>query len=232
MLTEINKWKENGSDYQEGVRLFDQFGTDTFLKRLLKRSENASYKQMLTKALLELIADDPDPLEIIPQEMEMPGESDRDNSGPVPTPGETFFPAGQSPELLKVISRINATYAEIRGLHPYLSLLPEGEELADLALNIKKLGRRNAELWQRREYINEHGSDIIAISPAPPVMIDYNLLNEREQVRKSLNKAENRLKKQDSVKPNTIALITERKQQLQALDQKIAAIKLNGGVNG
>lgn len=224
MLTEINKWIESGSDYQQGVRLFDQYGSDNFLKRLFQRRESTFYKQKLTEALSALISAEQDLLDDSPEPVVMPGE--------ISIPAETLLPAGETPELLKVISQINANYTEIRGLHPYLSLLPEGDELRDLAENIKRLGRRNAELWQRRNYINEHGSDIIEISPAIPVMIDLNLLNEREQVRKSLNKAENRLKKQNPVKPNTIALITERKKELQALDEKIAQIKMKGGANG
>ena len=228
MNSVINKWIADGSPYAQGVLIYKQFGTDSFLKRLFNRAETSFYKDKLVQALTDLLSVEPNPVETAAPSQVVQTSPVRpakvDQASPPPTP-----PPAATPELLKVISQIDSTYAEIRGLHPYLSILPEGPELHRLAKNIAQLGRRNAELWQRRHYLNEHGSDYQEPEPIKPVMIDLNLLNERERVRKSLNKAENRAKKQGNVNTNTQALIAERKKELEDIDVKIALIKAGGG---
>lgn len=227
----INKWIENGSHYAEGVRIYNEIGTDSFLKRLFQKPESSFYKKKLTEALTALLTPDQpkvQPAPVPPEQAKAPGN----NHEKAPTSEPAAPSASEPPELLKVISDINSTFAEIRGLHPYLSILEEGEGLRLLAKNIVQNGKRNAELWQRRNYINEHGRDYQAPEPVKPVMIDLNLVNTREQIRKSLNKAENRAKKQKPVNAKTLALIEERKKELQAIDAKIALIKQEGGANG
>lgn len=226
MIAEINKWIENGSRYQEGILLYEKFGSDNFLKLLFSRGEKELTKKMLNEALLKLLSSGPDQDDQqLPQENQAPTPAQEE---PKPTAYQSTQPSANPPELLKVISQINSTYAEIRGLHPFLSTLPEGEELRALAENISRMGKKNAELWQRRNFINEHGHDFIDTEPLKPVMVDLNLITAREQIRKSLNKAENRIKKQNPKNANTIALINERKKELAEMDLKIAEAKERG----
>lgn len=226
MIAEINKWIENGSRYQEGVLLYDKFGSDNFLKLLFSRGEKDLTKQKLNEALLQLLSSGPD------QEDQQPSPKEKVPAPIQLEPKSTAYDPPQAvanpPELLKVISRIEKNYSELRGLHPYLSILPEGEQLRELAFQIVKLGKENAELWDRRNFLAEGGVDPEQPEPEVPMMIDLNLLNRRESIRKSLSKARARLKKQKNPKPHTRKLVEQREQDLRLIDQEINEAKQKG----
>lgn len=226
MSKEISSWLENGSNYQEGVSLYDRIGSDNFYKRLFQRGENAFNKKKLAEALGTILMSVPEELVLDPEPTLVEPALPESKDPPPATP-----PRGTS-ELLKIIGQINNNYAEMRGLHPYLSVYPEGEDLRLLAVQIVQRGKRNAQLWERRNYLSENGPEQEEIEPPKiPVMIDYNLLQERERIRKSLNKAENRLKKQKTPKDFTLVLVAERKQQLQEIDARISDIKAKGATH-
>ncbi|MGN8055648.1 hypothetical protein ACTJKN_05195 [Pedobacter sp. 22163] len=228
MSKDIATWLENGSNYSEGVSLYEKYGSDDFLIRILKKGENAFNKQKLAEALGGVLIDGkpeppaPEPLPVEPPAASAPAE-----------PRISPPPPGELPELLKVTNQIAANFAELRGLHPYLSITPEGEQLRQVALRIQRLGVRNSELMMMKNNIIENGYE----TPEPeeikaPVMIDYNLIREKESIRKSLNKAENRLKKQSNPKDYTLALIAQRKKDLADINARIAEAKLKGAADG
>ncbi|WP_432328911.1 hypothetical protein ACRQ5D_10850 [Mucilaginibacter sp. P25] len=130
------------------------------------------------------------------------------------------------PALLNVTKQRDQTFAEIRSLQPHLDTTPEGEPLRILATRLVDLAKINTVLWQRYNYMTETGIDPLAPKPkATPVNIDLNLINERENIRKALNKAEQRLKKQAKPKQKTLDLIQLKRQLLADIDIKIAKAK-------
>lgn len=226
MSKDIATWLENGSNYSEGVSLYEKFGSDDFLIRILKKGENAFNKQKLAEALGEILINakpEPSVPEPVPVEPVAPAHSEPRLSPP---------PSGELPELLKVTKQIEANFAELRGLHPYLSITEEGEPLRQVALRIQRLGVRNSELMMMKYNIIENGYEPPEPEEIkPPVMIDYNLIREKESIRKSLNKAENRLKKQSNPKDYTLALIAQRKKDLADINARIAEAKLKGAAD-
>lgn len=222
MFKEINSWIQNGCSYQEGVGLYDRYGTDTFFKRLLLRGESDHIAQKLNERLVAMLDELPaapalaevDPSSPAPEVLELTGFSEFDNNK---------TDEAKTPVLLQVTKQRDQTYVEIRSLHPYLSTLPEGPELKDLAKRMVRLGKQNANLWERYNNITEGREDPnpAAAPPPPPVMVDMNLIIKREAIRKSLNKAENRIKGIAKPKANTLALIDQRRLELAEIDARI-----------
>lgn len=261
MVKEIYAWIESGSPYQEGVDIYERYGNNTFLKTLFKRQENGFNRQKLAEEIDLLLLARPEPKQGKHQRIEFingssvklpevtirPGLASGKNFDQVtmdsdPIDAIRYMAVKQrpnpdapdtGPELLRVISRIEKNYSELRGLHPYLSILPEGEQLKELAFQIVKLGKENAELWNRRNFLAEGGVDLEEPEPEPevPVMIDLNLLNRRESIRKSLSKARARLKKQKNPKPHTRKLVEQREQDLRLIDQEINEAKQKGSTD-
>jgi hypothetical protein len=229
MSKEINAWLENGSNYHEGISIYESLGSDNFLKRLFKKGESALTKQKLSEALGNILLSTEQ--EIIPE--------------PIPEPTRAYSPAHadpppppvskELPELLRVINEIGRNYGEIRALHAHLSVTEEGEPLRQLACTIQRLGKRNSELMMRRNYLTENGPEDIEVEePRIPIMIDYNLLEEKERIRKSLSKARSRLRRQEKsskAKDFTKTLIAEREMEFAAINKRIAEIKAKGGAN-
>lgn len=215
MVNAINSWINNGCNYLEGVALYNQYGTDSYLKRILKKSDSDFNRQKLNAALVELrdSVPPPDP-EPVPQA-----------AAPVPAPEQ---PAPTClPKIMEVTRQRDTNYAEIRGLHVHLAIMDEGENLRALAERIVRLGKRNALLWEQYNYLTENPD--ANYEPAPkPVMVDYNLINDCENIRKSLNKAERRYREQTKKNPKTLELIKERKEQLEALRKQIQQFKAGG----
>lgn len=226
MRTEINSWIERGTNYQEGVSLYEQYGKDSYLKLIFKRNDGAYNRSKLLEELGELRDKEPedkpvhkpDPVQVIVSQ---------------PQIVETKLPSEEIPALLKLKKDISNTWAQIRGLHPYLSIYPEGDQLYQVQLEIVKLARKNTALYEKLDYYHDHGMLPVIDQPVqkPPLMIDINLLNSMELIRKSLNKAENRAKKQASPKLYTLNLIKQRRAELQEIKDLIANAKA-GGANG
>ena len=220
MLNEINNWVQNGCNYQQGVGIYERYGSDTFLKILFKRPEDHLKVQKLSKALLALrdeASPEVEPVVITPEPT---------TQNPQPTTPK------QAPALLKLINQRDNNYAQLRGLHPYLSTMAEGEDLRKLAVQIIKMGHKNSEHWEKINYFQEHGELAEMEKPQlPAVMIDINLLNKRENIRKSLSKARQTSKTQQTEKGaiKTKQLVEVRTQELQEIDTLIAKIK--GGAN-
>jgi hypothetical protein len=220
MLEAINSWIQGGCNYLQGVALYNQYGKDAYLQRIFKKSESDFNRKKLNIELVKLRDQAPPP--VIVSKLD-----------PVPSKAEATQPAQVNiplPKLLQVTKERDTNYAEIRGLHPYLVNTDEGESLRELAERIVRLGKRNAALWQQYNYLTENPEAAALSEPiVKPVMIDLNLINEAEAVRKSLNKAEIRYDKQNPKNAKTLALINERRQQLEALKAQIAQIKAGGG---
>jgi hypothetical protein len=227
MVEAINTWLNNGSNYAEGVSIYTRYGSDLFLKIVLKKGETAINRQKLDEALVKLrdtaVAAAPAP-DLPPPPVDQP-------AAPITKSVETDSlekndPA-KTPALLKLIQERKRTIGEIQSLHPQLSILPEGEKLLELAMHLVNVGKLNAQQWEKYNYLTEGGEEHAPLqpAPAPPVMVDLNLIKKREAIRKSLNKAENRIKGVDKPLANTLALIAQRRQDLQDIDARIAAIE-------
>jgi hypothetical protein len=248
MFEAIQSWLKNGSNYQEGLSLYSRYGDNNFLVSILQRSETPFNRQKLNTLLTELAegaapgnvadpADDhPSQKIAVPDLIDPPTVSQ--NSAvqacisPV-TPQKNVVQAATNraelPELLNVTRQRDQTFGELRSLQPHLDTTPEGEPLRILATRLVKLAKKNAELWARYNYMTENGVDPEAPKPKPePINIDLYLIRERENVRKSLNKAEQRIKGKDKPKQKTLDLIQEKRQLLADIDLKIATIKVGG----
>lgn len=232
MLDEINSWFNNGSAYTTGVSLYNQYGSDRLLKIVLSKGETAINRQKLSAALADLRdnADIPPPAPA-----PLPAKLPNTDSGKNGSSGNSGYSenSGTKPELpalLQVTKLRDQSFAEIRALQPHLFILDEGVDLHAVAKRLVQLGKQNAVHWDHYNFLAGGGQDEEpAVKPAaPPVMIDVNLLNERENIRKSLNRAQNRIKGVDKPHPNTLKLIEERRLELQLIDAKIKAIKEGG----
>ncbi|MHB8209104.1 hypothetical protein [Mucilaginibacter sp.] len=231
----IDTWLKSGCNYAQGIALYELHGTDNFLKRMFAKGENHFNRQKLNSALTEI-------KNLIPQES---GEFKSPPSfikggivpgGPTPyidkkftvlvggrSTGKTFANEQQKkenaelPAVLQVIKQRDAIYGEIRSLHPYLTALPEGEKLRELAERICKLGKKSVEAWALYDHLIANGEP-----PVPePVLVDVKLINELENLRKNLGKAENRYKLQNPKNPKTAQLITEQKAKMELLRKEI-----------
>lgn len=232
MRTEINNWINRGTNYQEGVSLYEQYGTNSYLKTIFKRNDGTYNRAKLIEELCELRDQSPLPLEAAPVSQPTTHNLQPEASQPEPIQLTTPNPQPDAPALLKLKKDINDTWSQLRGLHPYLSIYPEGEQLRQLEIEIVKLARKNTELYTKLDYYHEHGVLPVIDQPVskPPLMIDINLLNKRELIRKSLSKAVNRVRKQAKPKPHTLKLIQQKRLELAEIDQVIAQIK--SGANG
>jgi hypothetical protein len=222
MVESINAWIQNGCNYALGVSLYEQYGDSNFFKGIFKRAQTEANLQKLIELLTALVEAEPTaaPNSILPV---APMAMAPANKHAVEIPQTT----NNVPLLLRVLVDRKKTYADIQSLHPQLSIVPEGEDLRALADHIIRTGKRNTELWIQYNYLTEHpdeaGDDMPA--PPPPVMIDLNLIDKRESIRKSLNKAENRIKGEANPKQKTLDLIAQRKAELKDLDDHIAKLK-------
>lgn len=237
MFNDINSWFNNGCNYAEGISLYARYGSDLFFKIVLKKGETPLNRQRLSKELAELrdTEEAPAPAEVAPSSpapefLEKPELSEFRPQNVPAAPAANG--QAETPALLQVIKERKQTNAEIQSLHPHLSILPEGEKLRELAAHLVRQTKHNYQLWDRYNYLTEGGVDEEpAAAPAPPpVLVDIHLLNKRESIRKSLNKAENRIKGVEKPHPNTLLLIADRRKQLEEIDARIAAIKKEGGI--
>jgi len=248
MFEAIQSWLQNGSNYQEGLSLYGRYGDNGFLLSMLQKSESPFNRQKLSDLLTGLMETAApgniagESVDQTSQEKPVPDPDDQAAASqnntvqallsPV-TPHKSAMKAAakpaELPELLNVTRLKEQTFAELRALQPHLETTPEGEPLRILATRLVKLAKKNAELWLRYNYITENGIDPEAPAPPPePIPIDLHLINQRENVRKALNKAEHRIKGQDKPKQKTLDLIQAKRQLLADIDARIAAIKAGG----
>lgn len=222
MIDEINSWIQNGCNYSLGVGLYDKYGSNNFFKAVFKRGgETPGNRKRLNELLVEL-RDQFKPVQVAPVIKTVNVES------PVPvTKSPAINQKPKRPALLQVMHLRDQSYKEIRALRQFLETTPDSEELRQIAERLVRTGKKNAEYWERYNYLTEGGKDPEPDepAPAPPVMIDLKLLEKREQLRKNLNKAENRIKGQDKPKPKTLELIEKHRQALKELDDHIAEIR-------
>jgi hypothetical protein len=216
MRNEIDSWLKGGCNYLLGVALYARYGKDEFLKRIFSQSDKSFNRQKLNQVLVALR--DSEALSL------NPSPAERDFEVNISKKVTEKKPPVEFPELLQVKNLRNQTMAELRSLHPYLSTLPEGEELRQLAVNIVKLRKKNVEHWQRYNHLLENGPDKVAYKPEP-VMVPIELINTCENLRKSIGKAEQRLKEQTPPSQKTIDLIKEKKAQFELVKSQIAAYK-------
>lgn len=225
MRNEIKSWIERGANYQEGVSLYDQYGDSSYLKSLFPRNDGSYNRKKLLQELSEIAGEQEDiePALPIEQPIADPVTLEVHNLVSEDPQDATIQP----PALLILKKQINDTWAELRGLHPYLTIYPPGQQLHQLQLQIVKLARKNAELYTKLDHYHEHGElpHLNQPVPKPALMIDINLLDSYESVRKSLNKAEQRIKKQVNPKPHTLALIKARRLELDELKRQILEAK-------
>lgn len=221
MRDEIDSWLKGGCNYLLGVALYARYGKDEFLKRIFIQSDKSFNRQKLNEVLIKLRgesakagkSESPKEAAFLSLKVGKPENRKEAASHPV-----------EFPELLQVKNLRNQTMAELRSLHPYLSTLPEGEELRQLAENIVKLRKKNVEHWQRYNHLTEYGPDEIPYKPEP-VLVPIELINTCENLRKSISKAELRLKEQTPPSQKTIDLIKEKKAQFELVKSQIAAYK-------
>lgn len=219
MRDAIDKWIKGGCNYQAGVGLYEKYGSNPVYLRMFQGGDKAFNRQKLNQALTQL-RDACPPAKPIEVKQKPKAAAADPAAAPV---------AADIPELLKVTQQRDANYAELRGLHALLHSMEEGENLRQLAVRIITLGKKNAELWTRYNHITEHGEDPVQPRPViPTVMVDINLLNARENIRKSLSKAQKRYAAQTVRKPATLALINKQKQALKDIDLQIAQLKAGG----
>lgn len=227
MLDAINTWLNSGCNYQEGVGLYDQYGDNNFLKLIFKNGETPVNRQKLNEQLAALRDAAPRP-----QPVASPSDTPAPIIKTVPQPvTQPVEKPAELPALLQVTHQRDQNYAEIRALHPYLKIKQEGDELRQIALRIVRLGKKNAELWERYNYMTETGIDPDAPAPpAPPVMVDINLINKKEAVRKSLSRAEKRIEGQAKPNAKTLELINAQRLKLAELNELIARAKKGGNL--
>jgi beta-glucosidase-like glycosyl hydrolase len=203
MVEQISNWIQNGCDYALGVALYAEYGSDLFLKAVFKRGESPINRQKINKALSDILeACTPVPLPEQPKPTPKPAESIPDTPAPAAAENNAQI-------LLQVLKRRDQTGAELRMLQPQLQVLPEGAELHELARRLIRLSKENAIYWLRYNHITETGADSAPAGPPPrkPVMVDLNLLNDRENLRKSLARTKARAASQDKPHKNTLLLL-------------------------
>lgn len=245
MLDQINSWLENGSHYAEGLALLEKFAPQKFIVRILKTGENSFNRQKLIDELLALRDAEP----AIPEPNTSAVVSTTASSlndlewKPNSTIGsrirakiqaataiQTAYTPKPVPALIQVKREIEQNYAEMRGTHHLLSTEREGDGLKEIAKRLVQLGKKNALLWERYNYLTEGGEDPEPDRPAPPapVMIDYNLIKKRESIKKALNRAQLRIKGQDKPNAKTLELIEQKKLELAEIDERIKQIREGG----
>ncbi|GAA4327454.1 hypothetical protein GCM10023149_30850 [Mucilaginibacter gynuensis] len=201
----VAAWLQNGT-YEQGVLLYEQHGSNSFLKQKFATGPNDYNVAKLREELLKIRGEDSG----------SGGEREQTAFLQKPeTPNPATPPATPTPEnakrYLQITKQRNKLYLELNMLMEQKHYLPDGEELRLCAAGILTKHQKITELWALIDYYQEHQcfpDDEVEAKPKPP------LKKEMQLLRQTISKAKKRLESptcRDKVQTESLLAISRNK---------------------
>lgn len=213
-MQSIAAWLQNGT-YEEGVRLYEQHGSNSFLKQKFKAGPNDYNTPKLREELAKLAPLVP----VAGAESESSKITSHpaphtDTSVPKPNPDHAY-------KYLQLTKRKQRLYIELNMLMEQKHHLPEGEELRLCCVSILRLHQQITEAWALIDHYQEHQSFPEDEKKEKPQLDPK---KEMQLLRQTISKAKKRLESascRDKVQTETLLAISRNKlAQLVALHKK------------
>lgn len=174
----IADWLKTG-DYIQGIQLYDQYGSNSFLKTKFKAGPNDYNVKKLREELAALC-----PVES--------RESVVESREPVVAPPMTFGPTPDNAKrYLQICNKRDKLYRELNMLMEQKHYLPDGEELKKCAFAILSTHQKVSECWAQIDYYQEHGR---FPNDDKPIAKAIEPKREMQLLRQTISKAKSRLK--------------------------------------
>mgnify|MGYP005987459221 CR=1 FL=1 len=197
MITSINIWLKGSLDYEEGVRLYAQFGNNNTFKSIFARSKTKFNASLLLKELTKLNKDD--------KAIVVSKYSPKNSRKPI-----SFYPK----ELELAYKRQNYLYKLMDNLHPQLEHL-KGDELKQACAGIVNSGDEIKAIYKLLDYWETN--NIVPSSKYTHQEVQdlsvVDLINRRNTLRTYISK--------NKKKPTKALQIKQWKEEIESINIKI-----------
>lgn len=213
-MQELNAWLQSEQDFNKGVELYNQFGTNSFFKELLKAGPTL-YNVSKLRAELQQLAPAP-PASPAPEQKEVPAPTAPEPS-PAPAPvisrDITLREAKDHAHYLRLCDQRDTVVKQLDRNMALLSFSTARDVLHQTAKQILRLYQQKTELWAKIDYFQVNNS--FKVDPEPePVPIEI----QRQLIYQSISKARARLKDPNyTARARTEKLIQQKLKELEAL---------------
>lgn len=218
----IQKWIDNGYDYQEGIKLYEHYKVNEVFLQRFKMRENAFLHMKMKEDLIAL-------LEQTSSSAQMEYEEDKRDSKTKPL---EYYPS----ELHEVFMDRISTHLQARALKLELNKLTHGQaELAlPIIIKIDKLFQQNEKCWKiLNHYENtqqilpyKSNSNFRVLSPTAQVRVLQNRESAACKLKKNIIRWENELESYDDIKKAKKAQdLLAKKEKFQILLNDISELK-------
>lgn len=218
-MKDVKEWFEN-KDYDEGVKLYDEYGDSSFLKELFRSGETDFTRNKLTDELISLSAKvmKPNVSKSEPNTVEMINKTNYFPFIPQPI-YQDIKPEKKKKEssfaYLKLCKRRDDLNRQISRNMVLLDESRSKNRRFEAAKQIISLDRKKREVWAEIDYFTEHGHLMpVAVKKEPKT-------DEIQRLYVQIWKAEKRLEKEDlRNREKTEKLLAEKRERLAKLKQE------------
>jgi hypothetical protein len=218
-MDDIRKWFNTRKNYQEGVKLYLKYGKDPILTRLFTEEAQSSFKETkLASSLNDILLSSKSPVKPDAKQSPLANKPKLQQSDKI---ARNKWPE-QCDEILSTLKhRWRELYGEMINLQARLGDLARGgatdpnkrEEAGRMALRILDLDESCDEIYEKKEYYQEHGKLPIETSPIEisldPALWYKRLQNHQRycrQFRKDLEKEPGNIDKAELLKKHEWAV--------------------------
>lgn len=175
ILVSIQQYLDGNLSYTDAVKLYNEIGTNSALKKVFATGEDDYSVNKLTSEFKALIS------------KLKPEKSTSFQSFTVPKNNNAQLPIDKfSPELRTAYHRLSPIIREMAMLHAKLPEFQTDAERFECASKIYKLSRERRTIWDRVDYFKEHGVDhpmFKTVEKTPEQVIEIDL----SKAKKNLN---------------------------------------------
>ncbi|RVU01091.1 hypothetical protein EOD41_10785 [Mucilaginibacter limnophilus] len=185
MAKTATAWLSGDQDYHEGLEILKLTGASAFMLGLLNSGPD-NYNTPKLKQELEIIAGN-EVIESLIEVTPVPPVTEP------PAASEQYTPNNNLEKKLRIDGMIRQLFKEITHLHGKLSVVPEGDELFQIAKQIKIKKLKKQDLFDQLHYFNENGVwfDNKPQDDPDPENLEQaikNLMSQRSKVKPHLKK--------------------------------------------
>lgn len=181
-MQDVAQWLKHGT-YDEGVKLYEEYGSNTFLKTKFKAGESPYNAAKLRELLSELVG----------CESQEPGAKNQEVGAVNKPADEPKTPsADEAKKYLQLCKQRDRYYLELNALMANRHALPDGEDLKQCAFAILSTHQKVQECWAQIDYYQQHGH--FPVPDAPPERAAIDPKKEMQLLRQTISKAKTRLK--------------------------------------